>query len=75
MTQPMTRLNRLSRLLGGYADEQEQPHKTQVPAGPREKILMDILKEAAVFDYIKMFYNPIRRHCSNDGLSPVEFEK
>lgn len=28
-----------------------------------------------VFDYIEMFYNPIRRHSSNDGLSPVEFEK
>ncbi|MFQ2174579.1 IS3 family transposase, partial [Aeromonas rivipollensis] len=28
-----------------------------------------------VFDYIEMFYNPIRRHGSNDGLSPVEFEK
>ncbi|WP_265434887.1 IS3 family transposase, partial [Aeromonas salmonicida] len=25
--------------------------------------------------YIEMFYNPIRRHGSNDGLSPVEFEK
>ncbi|WP_420866530.1 IS3 family transposase [Aeromonas bestiarum] len=28
-----------------------------------------------VFDYIEMFYNPIRRHVSNDGLSPIEFEK
>ncbi|MFM5363592.1 IS3 family transposase, partial [Aeromonas veronii] len=28
-----------------------------------------------VFDYIEMFYNPIRRHSSNDGLSPVEFER
>lgn len=28
-----------------------------------------------VFDYIKIFYNPIRRHGSNDGLSPVEFER
>lgn len=28
-----------------------------------------------VFDYIEMFYNPKRRHSSNDGLSPVEFEK
>ncbi|MFB0600773.1 IS3 family transposase [Aeromonas hydrophila] len=28
-----------------------------------------------VFDYIEMFYNPIRRHGSNDGLSPVEFER
>ncbi len=28
-----------------------------------------------VFDYIEMFYNPSRRHGSNDGLSPVEFEK
>ncbi|WP_155736677.1 IS3 family transposase, partial [Aeromonas salmonicida] len=29
----------------------------------------------SVFDYIEMFYNPIRRHGSNDGLSPVEFER
>lgn len=28
-----------------------------------------------VFDYIEMFYNPKRRHSSNDGLSPVEFER
>jgi len=28
-----------------------------------------------IFDYIEMFYNPIRRHGHNDGLSPVEFEK
>lgn len=30
---------------------------------------------ADIFDYIEMFYNPIRRHSSNQGLSPVEFEK
>jgi|GEM_PF-6397733 len=23
-----------------------------------------------VFDYIEMFYNPVRRHNSNGGLSP-----
>ena len=28
-----------------------------------------------IFDYIEMFYNPIRRHGYNDDLSPVEFEK
>lgn len=28
-----------------------------------------------VFDYIEMFYNSKRRHGSNDGLSPVEFER
>lgn len=26
-----------------------------------------------VFDYIEMFYNPIRRHGSAGGVSPVEF--
>jgi len=31
--------------------------------------------KADVFDYIEMFYNPIRRHGSNQGLSPVEFER
>lgn len=28
-----------------------------------------------VFDYIEMFYNPIRRHGSAGDVSPVEFEK
>ncbi|MDM4772955.1 IS3 family transposase [Solimonas sp. SE-A11] len=28
-----------------------------------------------LFDYIEMFYNPIRRHGSAGGVSPVEFEK
>ncbi|WP_333995604.1 IS3 family transposase, partial [Burkholderia orbicola] len=28
-----------------------------------------------VFDYIEMFYNPIRRHGSAGDLSPVEFER
>lgn len=28
-----------------------------------------------VFDYIEMFYNSKRRHGSNGGLSPVEFER
>jgi putative transposase len=27
------------------------------------------------FNYIEMFYNPIRRHGYNDDLSPVEFER
>jgi len=30
---------------------------------------------AEVFDYIELFYNPKRQHSSNDGLSPIEFEK
>ena len=28
-----------------------------------------------IFDYIEMFYNQVRRHSYNDGLSPVRFEK
>jgi len=28
-----------------------------------------------IFNYIEMFYNPIRRHGYNDNVSPVEFEK
>ena len=28
-----------------------------------------------VFSYIEMFYNPIRRQSSADGLSPIEFER
>ena len=28
-----------------------------------------------VFDYIKMFYNPKRKHARNGMLSPAEFER
>lgn len=28
-----------------------------------------------VFDYIEMFYNPVRRHGFTADLSPVEFER
>ncbi len=28
-----------------------------------------------VFDYIEMFYNPIRRHSHNNGISPARFEQ
>ena len=27
-----------------------------------------------VFDYIEMFYNPIRKHTNNRMLSPVDYE-
>ena len=46
----------------------------------RERIRKQIYKtrrEARqdIFDYIEMFYNPIRRHSSANNLSPVEYEK
>lgn len=28
-----------------------------------------------VFDYIELFYNPVRRHGNNQNLSPVQYEK
>jgi len=28
-----------------------------------------------VFDYMEMFYNPIRRHSHNDGLLPIKYEQ
>ncbi len=28
-----------------------------------------------IFDYIEMFYNPVRRHGYNDDLSPAKLEK
>jgi len=31
--------------------------------------------KADVFDYIEMFYNPVRRHGNKNGLSPVQFER
>ena len=27
-----------------------------------------------MFDYIEMFYNPLRKHARNGMLSPVQFE-
>lgn len=46
----------------------------------RERVRQKIYptREAArrdLFDYIELFYNPKRRHGSNDQLSPVEYEK
>jgi len=31
--------------------------------------------KADIFNYIEMFYNPVRRHGNNGDLSPTEFEK
>jgi putative transposase len=28
-----------------------------------------------VFDYVEMFYNPVRKQVRNGMLSPVEFER
>ncbi len=28
-----------------------------------------------VFNFIEMFYNPVKRHSHNDGMSPVKFEE
>jgi len=33
------------------------------------------LAKQDIFDYIEMFYNPVRKHGNNDMLSPVEYEK
>lgn len=46
----------------------------------RERIKRKIYKNREearqdIFNYIEMFYNPIRRHGNNKDLSPVEFEK
>jgi putative transposase len=46
----------------------------------RERIKRTIYKDREtarqdVFNYIEMFYNPVRRHGFNNDLSPVEFEK
>ncbi len=30
---------------------------------------------AEIFNYIELFYNPVRRHGNNDGISPMEYEK
>lgn len=30
---------------------------------------------AAIFDFLEMFYNPVRQHSTLNGLSPIQFEK
>jgi transposase InsO family protein len=30
---------------------------------------------AAIFDFMEMFYNPVRQHSTLGGMSPIEFEK
>jgi putative transposase len=46
----------------------------------RERIKRRIYKNRSearqdIFDYIEMFYNPVRRHGNNGNLSPIEFER
>ena len=46
----------------------------------RERIRRQTYKTRAearqdVFDYIEMFYNPVRKHATNAILSPVNFER
>lgn len=46
----------------------------------RERIKRKTYKDRAtarrdIFNYIEMFYNPVRRHGFNNDISPVEFEK
>ena len=43
--------------------------------GPRRIYPNRATATSDVFDYIEMFYNPIRRHGSAGGVSPVEFER
>jgi putative transposase len=46
----------------------------------RERIKRKIYKDREearqdIFNYIEMFYNPVRRHSYTNDLSPIEFEK
>ena len=44
----------------------------------RIKLKIDKTREQArqdIFDYIEMFYNPIRRHSHAANLSPVDYER
>lgn len=46
----------------------------------RERIKRKIYKNREdarqdIFNYIEMFYNPLRRHGNNNDLSPAEYER
>ena len=40
-----------------------------------ERYLTRAAARTSIFDYLEMFYNPIRRHSTLNGLSPVQFER
>ena len=64
--------------IGGSYEQQAIHRRVQDRSGPADHRGGYPVREVArrdIFDYIEMFYNPIRRHGHNDGLSPVEFEK
>ena len=39
------------------------------------KYVTRVEARTAIFDYLEMFYNPIRQHSKLNGMSPVEFER
>ncbi|MGU5673249.1 hypothetical protein ACV1CZ_21495 [Aeromonas caviae] len=61
----MTLVNRLSRLLGGHAVEQDAPHK--IPAGdiPRENVMMSDTMRAQLLPICEQ----IRQHLAQGGES------
>ena len=68
------------RPYGVRRDGGGQPLQTRGEEGVRERVRRRTYRsrdEARqdVFDYIEMFYNPIRKHVRNGMLSLVEFER
>jgi hypothetical protein len=67
----MTLLNRLSRLFGGNAAEQEASRKHPAPAGhgdaPREKVMMNDTMRAQLL----LTCDPIRYHLAQGGESAL----
>ncbi len=42
---------------------------------PDHRINIGVEARQDVFDYVEMFYNPVRKQVRNGMLSPVEFER
>jgi putative transposase len=40
-----------------------------------ERFVTRSAARATIFDFLEMFYNPVRQHSTLNGLSPIQFEK
>ena len=57
------------------AEQHEDMDQLQVQFIPLSGSILSAIQQADIFDYIEMFYNPIRWDGNNNGVSPAKFEK